>query len=236
MGGGVGPVGDGAGLRRQVLPEGHGVRPRAQLLQKIGPAAVEGGHKGALIGGGHPQLGGVSGALDLAVAGHGGHQLPVGGVDGGVRQAAPGGHEVLRRDGPAVGPDDALPEGEGVGGVAGVVGLHRVALRLTGGQDGPAVAAVGPAHQVLIEVEKDGLPALGGDEGGVQGILGIPQADGQGAGPGLLAVGYGSVRRLVPAPAGGQRQQGRQQGRQDAPAPHRASAGTRRPFSSNFTG
>src|SRR5699024_7952210 len=109
-GGRIGPVGDGAGgqgpAADQVLTDRHGVGPGAQLLQKVGGAAVQSHHKGAVVRGGHRQQGGVPGLLDLIVAADNRQQLPVGQIVGRVRQPPPGGGKVLGGDRLPVGPLD----------------------------------------------------------------------------------------------------------------------------------
>ena len=252
MGGGVGAVGDG-GVRavppgaagEQVIPDGHGPRPGAQLRQEMGVAALEGDHKGALIRGGHPQKGDVPGLLHLIVAGDDAHQLPAGEVLGRVRQALPGGGEVGGRDRPAVGPAGVLPEGEGIGGVAGKIGIHAVALRLSRGQNRPAVAAVGPAHQIFKEVVEKALAPRRGDLGGIQGVLGVGDDHGERAGLRGDAVRDRVRLRGGLCSAGGQQQAGQERRQQPGRrlgtlsphrGPHLASAGTRLPSSANFTG
>ena len=211
---GIGAVGhDGVGVEGHVRPQGHGVGPRADLFQKVGGTALEGDGQRPVIRRGDGQQGGVPGLLDLLESGDLRQERPVGQAVGRVRQTPPREDEGSRLHRRPVGPDRVLAEGEGVGGVARVIGLQGVVLRLAVGQDGPAVPAVLPAQEVFIEMVQDGLAAPGGNGGGVKGDHHAAGADGQHVRLDRRGLAGGiAVFRLFAAGAQEQGQQGAQQG------------------------
>ncbi len=190
----------------QVLPQRHGVRPRAHLSQKPGRAAVQCHRQRPRVHSGNRQRAYIPCLLYRPISGHRGEQLPVGQRVGGVRQPLPGCDKIRRCHRLPVGPAGPLPQSEGIGGVPRVIGVHGPCFRLSGGQLPPAGAVVLPAQQVLVEVIDHRLLLR---LGGVQRLHTARQAHPQGVRARLL-LGRGA--------AAGRQQQNCQQRREQRPA------------------
>ena len=163
---------------QQILPQGHGGRGGADLLQEPVVLPVQHHHQGTVILCRDLQEGGVAGLPHLVIARHHRQQGRKGRVVGRVRQALPGIDEVARQDPPPVRPLCAAqlerPGDRAVGVLlrSGALG-HAVGHRGAGG-------AGGLAHQVLIQMDQDRLVRRLCGVNGIQLLRRTAHADGEG--------------------------------------------------------